>query len=279
MPRRLDANNPAQTTEPGKKTGRNSPLFVNSMEKGFQVLKAFYQEHKPLSLNEITLITGLDKSAVQRFTHTLVTMGYLAKDKRTRQYYPASQLLDLSFMYLRSDPLVEIAARYLLDAHEESKEAVNLSRRADLDVIYLIRIPSRTGRLVPPLVGGRAPIYCTASGRAMLSAMQAADARAILDRCTLDALTTHTITERDTINQMIRHAQRDGYTIADQECLYGEITVAAPILDSHKQVIAAVNISVTTRKWNPESVERELAPIVVHTAHAISRAHGFPTHY
>lgn len=279
MPRRHESSLHLADGDAEIKARRDNPLFVNSLDKGFQILQAFCRDPRPHSLKDICRLSGLDKSAVQRFTHTLVTMGYLGKDERTRQYYPGVKILDLCYMYLCSDPLIDIAAPYLLDAREEGGESINMGRRLGLDVIYLVRLPSRKGRVPQPLIGGRAPIYCTATGRAMLSALPREEAESILDACELKHVTPHTIVDRGHILDKLDAAKHTGYTIAIQECLLTEITIAAPILNSHKQVVAAVNFSVTTHRWSIQRIEEELAPILLKAAHSISRSYGFPANY
>src|SRR5262249_5632119 len=50
---------------------REDPLYVRSIEKAFRVLTAFGTGHASLSLSQIAAAAELDKSAAQRFTHTL----------------------------------------------------------------------------------------------------------------------------------------------------------------------------------------------------------------
>ena len=45
-------------------------LFVESLERGFEVLRAF-EGHESLGLAEIAEKAGITRSAAQRFTHTL----------------------------------------------------------------------------------------------------------------------------------------------------------------------------------------------------------------
>jgi len=206
----------------------------------------------------------------------LIELGYLLKNDRTKQYYPAPQMLDFSYMYLRSDPLIVTAAPYLIDAREESDEAINLGRLAGNDMIYIYRIPPRrTGRNLNPIPGSRSPAFCTATGRSILSHLPEEDVTRILDTTNYQALTQSTILDRDEILRKIEKTKIDGFTIAVEECRKGEITVAAPIVDQHDMAIAAINISVMTNRWNEDKVRTELAPIIVHTAHEISHAHSF----
>lgn len=62
------------------------PLFIQSIEKAMSVLWAFSNGEQYLGLAEIEAISGLDKSATQRFTHTLAKVGLLNKCPRTKRF-------------------------------------------------------------------------------------------------------------------------------------------------------------------------------------------------
>ncbi len=53
----------------------NNPLFVASVDKAFRILQTFSSGQQYLSLTELTQMTGMNKSAVQRFTYTLEALG------------------------------------------------------------------------------------------------------------------------------------------------------------------------------------------------------------
>src|SRR5690242_6374036 len=177
----------------------SSTLFVGSLEKGLRVLNAFLPDGTDLGLSDICRITGLDKSAVQRFTNTLAQLGYLEKDPRTRRYKCSVKTLDWSVAYVRSDRLIQVAGPHLVDLHEETRHAVNLSRLVETDVIYVVRIPARRARLLSPIVGERVPAFCTASGRAILSGRSADEIAAFLDRAPRVPFTERTVCDRDAV--------------------------------------------------------------------------------
>ncbi|MFT6656939.1 IclR family transcriptional regulator [Maritalea sp.] len=247
-------------------------LFVGSVEKALRVLQAFSGDKSALSLTEISERTGLGKSAAQRFCHTLVTLGYLLRDERSRQLRPSAKLLEFSFTFLASDPISSIAAPYLVQAREVSGEAVNLALPHGLDVIYITRLPSLNSQLVNPPIGGRAPMFCTSSGRAYLSALPEGLAEQFVDQSNLRKITAHTITNKDQILALIGQARKDGFASASQECINGELTVGAPIFGRQGKVVASMNICVHGRAWSPEEVVEKFSPIVMKTATEISQA-------
>jgi len=266
-----DETNAQDARTPQEEIARD-PLFVGSVEKALRVLHAFSGEKSELGLTEIAQRTGLSKSGAQRFCHTLVSLGYLLRDERSRLLKPSPKLLEFSFSFLASDPLSSIAAPFLLQAREQSGEAVNLALPHGLDVIYITRLPSLNSQLANPPIGGRAPMFCTSSGRAYLSANTQDTALSILERSNLKSITPHTITDIDQIASLIEQARIDGFASAIQECINGEMTVGAPIFGRSGKVVAAMNICVYGKTWTQERLRETLAPIVMKTATEISQA-------
>ena len=54
--------------------------FIQSLERGLSVIRAFEAEHPKLSLSEVAVRTGLSRAAARRFLHTLVDLGYMRAD-------------------------------------------------------------------------------------------------------------------------------------------------------------------------------------------------------
>ena len=253
---------------------RPSPLFVGSLAKGFMVLEAFDQVHPTLSLTEVATVTGLDKSAAQRFANTLYVLGYLRKDRITKRYSLSSKAMRLGFSYLRADSLVEPAMTHLRDANRRTEESVNLTELDDTEVVYIARVPSRHVLNIDILLGTRLPAYCTAPGRAMLGFLPEERVREILSYSDLKVHTPHTITDPEKIMDILRQVRRDGYALAAEQMFIGEYSVAAPVFNYLGEPIAAVNVAVPASRWTVPDVKTKLLPVVLQIAQAISRTHG-----
>lgn len=249
-----------------------SPLFIGSVGKALAVLQAFTGSKKPLSLSEITTATGLGKSAAQRCCYTLVSLGLLERDAQTRLMRPSVRMLEFSYSYLSSDPISSVAAPYLLKARDICNQAMNLGIPLDQDIIYIARLRGRQSHIINPIVGGRAPLFCTSSGRSYLSTLEDEAIDRILDASDLSPITRHTLTQRDELYKQIEFVRSRGYALANQECIPGELTVGAPIYQRAGVAVGAINICVSTPSWSLERVEEELAPLVTQTAHGISMA-------
>lgn len=248
---------------------KDSPLFVASVEKAFFVLRCFIEAADTLSLNEISKRTGMDKSAAQRFTHTLRALEYLRQDPITRRYSLTSQALGFAYGYLHTHELVRKAMPYLIECQGRCEETVNLTERLETDIVYLARVPSRQVITVNVFVGMRLPLYCTAPGRSMLAFLPADEVNAILNASRLVKHTPFTVTDPKLLLAELEQVRRQGYAMVAQETYLGDASVAAPIFDRNRAVAAAINISAPLAKWPKERIKKELAPMVMQAADAI----------
>ena len=141
------------------KSASDPAWFVTSVEKAFQILRAFESRQRSLSLTEIAEASGLDKSAAQRFTYTLAALGYLKKDKDARRYTISPKVLSLGMIYLRTDPLVARARHQLYELNKAIDATVNLTELDDTDVIYVVRYPGRGIVTADMVLGTRRPTF------------------------------------------------------------------------------------------------------------------------
>lgn len=254
-----------------RKGPRESSLFLTSFEKGFKILEAFEPTRRQMSLSQLADATALDKSGVQRFTHTLHALGYLHRDPATKRYSLGPKLLQLASTYLRSDELIGRASPILADCNARCGESMNLARLDGLDVTYLVRTPSKHVKGVDIMLGSRLPAYCTAMGRAILSAMAREEARTIVAASSRVPRTPKTITEPQAIELALVEARSQGFAIDEEQTYLGDLSVAAPIVDASGRVLGAVGVAAPTIRWTVETARGRLAPLVVGIADALSR--------
>ncbi len=251
--------------------GADSPLYVNSVEKAMKVLMAFDGQQRQLSLSQIAALTGFDISTTQRFTYTLMTLGYLTKDEEVRKYELAPQVLNFAYHYLSSSDLVRRATPYLQQLSQQTEETTNLTILDGCDIVFVQRIVSRNVLNPTVVTGTRLPAFCTASGLAILAALDPHEVDDILDRTELRAYTPYTIADRGKIKQRLARFREQGYAHIREEYFLGDISTAAVVTDSHLgRPAGAVNLAITTARWGGDADERRHADLVMSAARAIS---------
>ena len=153
------------TDSPGTTSEAEDKLLVNSVVKAFRVLEAFDNANRSLSLAQISASVGLDKSAAQRFTHTLNKLGYLHKDPVTKRFELSLKSLEMARHFISANPVIKQAMPYLLYLSRTTEETVNLTLPDGADIVFAARFMSRHMLNTDVVVGTRMPAFCTAPSR------------------------------------------------------------------------------------------------------------------
>jgi DNA-binding IclR family transcriptional regulator len=247
---------------------RNS-LFVGTLSKGLRVLRAFDESHTSLSLAELVVRTGLDKSAVQRLAHTLHVEGMLDKDPTTRRFRPSHAWLELAYVYYWSDPLIARAMPKLVELSRSIGETVNLAQMSGDHIIYALRLPNQRTHFAASIVGRRLPAIATAAGRVMLATWPQAEWEAAVATWPIQAVTPKTVTDREAIRLDVEQAMRNGFTITANQMILNEISIALPVRGIDSRAQAAVQVSVSSHNFDFDRVRREILPALQDTANGI----------
>lgn len=242
-----------------------------SFLKGLAVLEALALAEKPRGVSELAIEMNMTKSNVHRLLQALVHRGFAAKDPETSRYKLTLKLWELGAYILSRIDLKEVSNPYLRNLAKQTTEAVHLSVLDGTDVIYIDKIDSAQPVRAYSRIGGRAPAYCVATGKALLAYQPAC----IMERvaASMEKLTSRTLRNPEELMQELARVRQLGYAVNRGEWREGVCGIAAPIRDSSKTVIAAVGLSGPAPRMGA-GVMRDLAPIVMQTAAAISRSLG-----
>lgn len=249
----------------------DSPLYMTSLAKCFQVLEALNTAGRAVGLTELAQLAGLDRSGVQRITHTLRVLGYLRQDPASKAFRLSGRMLEFGHTVLATHAVRGQAQPHLDALNKRTGETVNLMELEGDEIVYVSRFPSLHAVSVDLHVGSRLPAFCTAAGRAILSHMDPAEALARLKGARRVAMTKRTLTDLPGLRKALQDARERGYALNDQEAFVGDISVAAPLLDPSGRPLAAVNIAVPSPRWQREEVLTRLVPALLKTAAAIGR--------
>lgn len=234
------------------------PHYVQSLERGLAVIRAFDAGHPELTLSEVARICDLTRAAARRFLLTLVDLGYVRTDGRMFSLTP--RVMELGYAFLSSLSLPEVAEPHLERLVAEVRESSSVSVLDGDDIVYVARVPTSRIMRVAINVGTRFPAYATSMGRVLVAALPDADVDAYLGRIRLDRLTARTVPTVAALRAELRLVREQGYAIVDQELEEGLRAVAAPIRDRTGVVVGAVNVSVQASRATVESMRRDLLP-------------------
>jgi IclR family pca regulon transcriptional regulator len=238
--------------------------FVQSLQRGLEVIRAFDADARELTLSDVARRTGLSRAASRRFLLTLVDLGYVRTDGRLFSLSP--RVLELGYAYLSSLTLPEVAEPHLEALVAEVRESSSLSVLDGPDIVYVARVPVSRIMTVAINVGTRFSAYATSMGRVLLAGLPEAELEAYLRDVELQRLSPRTVTSRSALRAELRRVGAQGWAIVDQELEEGLRAVAAPIRDGSGTVMAAINLSAHASRSSLEAMRRDLLPPLLATA-------------
>jgi IclR family transcriptional regulator, pca regulon regulatory protein len=249
-------------------TARNrSSDYVQSLERGLAVIRAFDAEHPELGLSDVARATGLPRAAARRFLLTLVELGYVRSYRGRFSLRP--RVLELGYAFLSGLGLPEVAQPHMEALVARVNESCSASVLDDTEVVYVVRVPTRRIMSITLAVGTRLPAYATSMGRVLLAALPEAELDERLARTTFEPLTAKTVTDVDALRAQLDHARARGWAAVDQELEEGVRSAAAPVRDASGAVVAALNVSAHASRTSMQQLRREILPLLLETAAAI----------
>ncbi|WP_281954759.1 IclR family transcriptional regulator [Pseudophaeobacter arcticus] len=255
---------PAQVPE------KQNTLYVGSLAKGLRILRAFDETATELSLSELVKRTGLEKSAAQRLANTLHLEGMLDKDPATKRYRPSHAWLEMAYAYFWSNPLVRLAMPKLIELSHQLDATVNLAEMSGDHILYVSRVPGRSGQFASTIVGRRLPALSSAAGRAVLSTLPKETRDKMIATWPLPQMTPRTNMDRDSIVKIVDEAEANGFAMTQDQSILSQTGIAAPIKGPNGQAFAAIQCSVSTRMWSIEKIEQEILPYIIEAADSIA---------
>jgi IclR family pca regulon transcriptional regulator len=238
--------------------------FVQSLERGLTVIRAFDADHPEMTLSEVANRTGLTRAAARRFLLTLTDLGYVRTDGR--RFALTARVLELGYAYLSALSLPEVAEPHLERLVAEVRESSSLSVLDGDDIVYVARVPTSRIMRVAINVGTRFPAYATSMGRVQLAGMSADALDAYFARADLRRLTPNTKTTEKQLRAELDHVREQGWALVDQELEEGLRSVAAPVRDRAGNVVAAINLSAHASRASSETVRETLLGPLLATA-------------
>jgi IclR family acetate operon transcriptional repressor len=235
--------------------------------RALTLLHAFTPGDTDLSLSELARRTGIPKATVHRLVTELASWGIV--EQAGGGVRLGMRLFELGQVAPHQRTLREAAVPYLNDLHEATNETVHLAvleGAQALEVVYLEKLPGRSGPPLPSRVGGRMPTHCTAVGKALLAFSPASTVQAILADG-LRRLTPYTIVLPALFQRELADIRRSGIAFEREESTTGVLCVACPVLQPDGRAVAAVSIA----GWSNRLDTGRVASAVRTASLAISR--------
>jgi len=248
---------------------------IQSVSHALDILESFTRTEDELGVTELSKRLALHKNNVFRLLATLEHRGYIEQNKTTESYRLGPKTLQIGAIFIEQRECRR-QARPILEAlaAASGETAVVAVLRAD-KVIFMdsvetnktVRAVSRTGAMLPA--------HCTAVGKAQLATLAPAELERLYPENALAPLTEKSIKTRDALFADLKRAAEKGYALELEEAELDVRSIAVPVRDFSRNVIAAIGIVAPAHRLMDERLEKLGVSLVQEAGKALCTKLGF----
>ncbi|GGH48871.1 IclR family transcriptional regulator [Microbacterium album] len=244
-------------------TGGERPV-PRSIDRALSVIDTFRHDRTRQTLSEISRHSGLPIATTYRIVERLTAWGALEREPGGR-YHIGLRLWEVSTLAPRSMALQRVARPFMHDLYEITHYSVHLAIKEGLEVVFVERFQSPHQVLHRGRVGGRLPMYHSATGKVLLAYAPPEEREETL-RALADA--EDGLPPLDEVRNVLAHVHARGYATSSPELNPDYMAVAAPIVAPGGAVIASLSLVVKAG----DTAERDALHLVRVAAGGITRA-------
>jgi DNA-binding IclR family transcriptional regulator len=243
--------------------------MIYSVKKAFDLIDLLAACKEPLSLADICRQSGLNKTTIFRYLHTLEQCRII--EKKGNYYFLGIRLFELGNKVHTKQLIVDKIHPIIKQLADEENETANLAQLSDNQVLYLDKIECKRSLQIQTFIGAKAPLYCTGLGKVILALFDEAACAAIVDSLKLDKVTPHTLSNKKDLLAQIQKIRQDGYGLDLEELEIGLKCIAVPLFLKNYNFYGAISLAGPSIRFTDETIVR-LAGKLLQTAQKIKNA-------
>ena len=153
-------------------------------------------------------------------------------------------------------------------------EVVHLIIREETDIVYIDKVEANNTISMASRIGKRNPMYCTATGKAILAFLPEEEIREVWNNSKVVKLTENTNTDFILFKKELQTIKNNGYAIDNEENEIGVKCVGAPIFNMCGDVVAAISVSGPVTRIKDDKIDF-ISNEVIKITNLISKEMGY----
>jgi DNA-binding IclR family transcriptional regulator len=245
--------------------------FSKSLEKGLKILALFNRATPVFTQSEIARNLGLNTTSTYRYINTLVELGYLEKDTKTKEIRPSSLCLLFCTNLMRATDHLRMIKEVVDRIHGENNISIDVAFVVDDTIVHIYH------REAAETLTYRLPDYSknclhnTALGKAYLSSLPDELIAEKIDTMILVAKTEKTIVDKDALAAELKKTKTRQYALSEEEYLAGLIAIGAPLYDPISgKGVGAVSFDFSVLQHSAGEIRAKYADMIRETARSLS---------
>lgn len=250
------------------------PFKVPAAEATLRILSYLATQRGPVRAASLALTLELPRSTVYQLLDVLVVQGFVVHLPEEHRYGLGLAAFELSSGFSRQEPLSRLGRPLIAQLVDRLGESAHLVVLHGRDVIYLVEERAAHRPSLVSDVGVRLPAHLTASGRALLAALPAAQLRALYpNRAALEQRDGRGPRTRLELRAVLDRVRTDAYATENGEITPGIASVALAVRDHAGWPAAAIAVTFANDRFG-DGDWLSLVETVAVTAAELSRRIG-----
>lgn len=219
---------------------------VQSVDRALQILEILAQEGE-VGVTDIATTLNIHKSTASRLLAALLSRNLVEQLSDRGKYRLGIGLVRLAGTVSSNLDSVSGSREITRALADQYGETVNIAVLNENRVLYVDQVAGSHIMTMRSWLGQVVPVHCTATGKVLVAWLPEKTRKSVLPS-KFEKLASRTITSITHFEKELATVRERGYAIADEEMEDGFTAVAAPIRNSHQEVIAAIVISGPTNR-------------------------------
>lgn len=244
------------------------PDFIESIARGFDVIKAFDERRPVMSLTEVATAAQLARPTARRILRTLESLGYVRAAGAGFALTP--RVLELGLTYVQGQGLWDIARTHMEGLVAKTHQSSSLAQLDGSDIVYVGRVAVPKIITLAVQIGTRFPAPATSLGKVLLAGLDSHELDHTLAQPSRAGVVAKWQPDRAELDSALRDVRARGWALTDEQLASGIRSIAAPLRDGNGRVVAAMNVTVHAAEVSVETLTHEYLPLLLQTASAVS---------
>jgi DNA-binding IclR family transcriptional regulator len=247
--------------------------MVKSVLRSLRILESFNGD-EGMTVTQISKQLGLPKSSVHDILSTLVAEGILEKDSDNSRYHLGLKLFELGDKARSNLEIRKRATPFLKTLNNQLDETVHLTVIEQGEVLYIECFESTKRLRTYSVIGVRAPMHCTAVGKAILAFLPREEVEKIILMKGLQKFTQNTIVDKEKLLEELAEIRQRGYAVDDMEHEDHVRCVGGPVFNYEGKAFASISVSGPSQRVTFDEIPI-IAKMVKSAASEISKRMGY----
>lgn len=238
-----------------------------------RILESFNGE-EGMTVTQISKRLGLPKSSVHDILSTLVAEGIVEKDSDNSRYHLGLKLFELGEKARSNLEIRKSATPFLKTLNSQLDETVHLTVLEEGEILYIECFESSKRLRTYSVIGVRAPLHCTAVGKAIMAFLPHDEIERVILEKGLERFTENTIIDRKKLLEELAGIRQKGYAVDNMEHEEHVRCVGAPVFNYEGRSFASISVSGPSQRVPFEEVP-EIAKMVMAATKDVSKRMGY----